>query len=146
MTLDDPAACAVRANAHAATARWLAKQNEEWSAVVFFYSAYHLVRASLIGDPIFNDFERLKKLNQHLIKEDRFTSRHKGRRNAREPQFGVNELVHLLYPSIRIDYEALHVASLSVRYGTGLVAPIEEIQRHATAVRSAFDSGHLVAH
>lgn len=112
----------------------------EWAAVCYFYSAYHLVRAALVADPIFDSMARLKAKSSHLMPSDRYTDSHHGSR-APGMNFGVNELVNLLYPQILQSYEFLHQASIAVRYDTGLRFDLTNVRGRLDAVIAASDSG-----
>lgn len=111
-----------RALDHENVGRVLADSGHEWAAVALFYGAYHLVKAALLTDPIFDDVGAMHRCDPDLIERDRFTDRHKGRRRpgGGPREWGINELVQKLYPQIARDYEQLHQASISVRYGKGL--------------------------
>lgn len=116
--ITDPSVLLSRARAHAAAGD--AMPDQEWAAVCWFYSAYAFMRSAIEADPVWNDPSLLAKASPVLQLADRHTTRHKGRggRNTREP--GVNDIVRMLYPQISPSYEALHQASIAVRYGTGL--------------------------
>ena len=88
----------------------------QWAAVCYFYSAYHLGRAALETDWIFKDLGALKDLDDQLIPDDRYATKHQMRRGS-ERSFGVNDLMGILYPKIRSSYLELHGASTGVRYG-----------------------------
>ncbi|MDH5150460.1 hypothetical protein [Brevibacterium casei] len=128
---------------HFAQAEAIAGASTDWAAVAYFYSAYHAMKAAFLQDPIFDDMTRLKSINQHLMPDDRNTQKHKVRRGGNG--FGVNDLVHLLYPSKRGDYERLHQSSLGVRYGQGVVYPIDQLAEMAAGISEARTSGMLVA-
>jgi hypothetical protein len=129
-----------RAVRHAKVGDALLDAGDEWSAVCLFYAAYHLVRATLLSDPIFSDMTRLKRINQNLMPKDQFTEGHHG---SRQPgaSFGVNELVKLLYPAIYGPYEYLHQASIQVRYEQGLRFPLEKVRESLDAVQAAVEAG-----
>lgn len=118
--------------------------DDEWAAVAWFYSAYHLIRATFLRDPIWDDLAALKAINQGLIPDDRFTERHKGRRRPGSQEWGVNDLVLMLYRPVASDYNTLHQGSLSVRYGTGL--PHGSLPQYRDALgRLRGQSGRLYA-
>jgi len=121
----------------------IAGVSEPWSTVAYFYSAYHAMKAAFLSDPIFDDMTRLKSINQNLMPDDKLTQKHKVRRG--QPGFGVNDLVQLLYPSKVADYERLHQSSLGVRYGQGVVYPIDRVAEMAAGIAEARTSGMLVA-
>ena len=107
-----------RASRHRKVGDALASAGEEWAFVCFFYGAYHLVKAALLCDPVFDDPIRLAKSPVPLRPDDRFVSRHRGRRRPGvEVEWGVNDLVATIYRFIREDYELLHQLSIEVRYG-----------------------------
>lgn len=135
-----------RAGHHTAVGDGLAASDEGWAAVCYFYAAYHLVRASLIDDPIFDDPTLLSRVRPDLTPEDRFTSHHHGRKqtmNGRD--WGVNELVALLYRSLSRDYERLHQASLDVRYGAGLRGDVAPLRASLLVIQEAYTAGSIVA-
>jgi hypothetical protein len=129
-----------RADRHAKVGDALHGAGDEWAAVCFFYAAYHLVRATLLSDPIFSDMSRLKVINRNLMPQDQFSESHHG---SRQPgaSFGVNELVRLLYPSIYRHYEYLHQASIQVRYEKGLRFQLDSVRESLDAVRGAVEAG-----
>lgn len=146
MQLKDPSECRARASEHEKLAVILASAPHEWAAVAYFYSTYHHVRAALIADPIFTDIGRLQAKNSSLIPDDRWVARHKGRRGAKvQPEFGINELVAILYPTYHVDYEVLHQASLEVRYGPGFTGDLERLGGAHDEIRDASASGLLIA-
>src|SRR4051812_9416111 len=67
-----------RAERHKKIGDLLAGAGDEWAAVPWFYSAYHLVKAALLVDPIFDDLRALSAISVDLIPQDRFTNRHNG--------------------------------------------------------------------
>jgi len=107
---------------HQVVGNALGDAGDEWAAVVWFYSAYHLIKGALLRDPIWSDLGALANISLELMPEDRFTSRHRGRRraNGAPREWGVNELVLKLYRKAAKPYDLLHQASISVRYGAGL--------------------------
>lgn len=113
--------CLRRADRHARVADALADAGDEWAAVCYFYSAYHLARAALMVNPVFSDVDALQALHRNLIPDDRTVSRHKGRRRpGQPPELGVNDVLRYVYPAVSADYENLHAASNDVRYHLGL--------------------------
>lgn len=129
-----------RAARHATIGNALADAGDEWSAVCYFYSAYHYVRATLVADPVFDELTRLKTFNPNLMSDDRHTETHHGTRKPGH-RFGVNELVKLLYPSIYNRYEYLHQASIQVRYNMGLRFPIAQVRASHKLVEDSATSG-----
>ena len=136
-----PDAHASRAARHRKIGDALAAAGDEWAAVCYFYSAYHLVRRALLVDPVFDTLERAQAKHPDLLPEDRSIGRHSGRkRTSAGREWGVNELVLRLYPQIASAYDRLHQASIDVRYQNGLrttLAPIvqslEHVEREAAA-------------
>lgn len=109
-----------RAERHAEVGHALrSAANDEWAAVPFFYAGYHLMRAALLEDPIFDEVALLVAKSPKLTMEDRLAEHHRARRNSGQG-LGVNDLVLLLYRPYAGSYERLHQASISVRYGAGL--------------------------
>lgn len=111
-----------------------------WAAVCYFYSAYHLARAALISDPIFDDWDALRAVDPGLIPEDRYATKHQMRRGS-EKDHGVNDLVALLYPPIRTPYVELHGASTAVRYKMGTSTSLDDLRSELD-----FIEGHLLEH
>lgn len=116
-----------------------------WGCVVVFYAAYHSARWALQCDQRFNDMAALKAINPHLVPELKNTAKHKTRGPlGRGPEFGVNDLVALLYPAASPAYEKLHQASIEVRYEAGrpqvlppyerLVELVDEVHAGVAAV------------
>lgn len=121
----------------------IAGVSPEWASVAYFYSAYHSMKAALLDDPIFDDLGELKKLSPHLMTDSKYAHVHKVRNG--QPGFGVNNLVHLLYPGKRQSYEKLHQSSLGVRYGQGVVYPVDQLESMASDIAEARRNGLLVA-
>jgi hypothetical protein len=138
---------AARGASHAQLGRTLADVDHEWAAVPLFYSAYHLVKLAMLRDPIWDRVNALQTLHQGLIPDDRFTERHKGRQRRGEPrQWGVNEIVSVLYKNIARPYERLHLASIDVRYGVGLdMDAMPDLLRDLALIEDLESSGAIVA-
>lgn len=118
-----------RAARHQKVADALADAGDEWSAVCYFYAAYHMIRAALLEDTIFDRLEWCQQKNRDLLPQDRHTMRHHGRKNTSNGrEWGVNELVFLLYPNVVGAYERLHQASNDVRYHDGLRGSVADMQ------------------
>lgn len=133
-----------RATEHERIADTIASTDLDWAAVPYFYAGFHLVRHSLLVDPIFDDPTRCSRLNPALTPDDCHVTRHHGRvKPARI--WGVNELVSLLYPAITVDYELLHLASIDVRYGVGFAGDLADVRAALGRVREAHSAGGLVA-
>lgn len=114
----------------------------EWAAVCLFYSAYHHVKAALLDDPIFTDFDALRAVRPDLSPDDRFASAHKVRKG--QPGYGVNDLVLLLYPRVAGTYDKLHSMSIDVRYQRGLrLGAIEALPSLFDGFVGAVDQGQL---
>jgi len=132
-----------RAAHHAYVGDALAATGEpEWAAVCLFYAAYHLMRAALTSDAIFDEPTRLSRISPQLTPADRSTARHKGRKstsNGRE--WGINELVFLLYRPLAGDYDRLHQASIDVRYGQGLRGDVADLRGNLTSIEDAYAGG-----
>lgn len=111
--------------------------------MAYFYSAYHSMKAAFLNDPIFDDLTELKKLNVHLMTDSKYAHVHKVRNG--QNGFGVNNLVQLLYPSKTQPYEKLHQSSLGVRYGQGVVYPVDQLETMAADIVEARRSEILVA-
>lgn len=101
-----------------ATATLLARGNNDWAAVCYFYSAYRAVRCALNQDSRLDSDAAARAVNPKLSASSRHVDFHNGHPH-RGP--GVNDVVRYLYPSIGPKYELLHAKSVEVRYGTGLI-------------------------
>lgn len=133
-----------RAKRHLKVAKALDSAGDEWAAVCYFYAAYHLIRGALLSDPIFNELGRCQSKHADLLPEDRFTARHKGRRNTSAGrEWGLNELTQILYPHISQSYERLHQASIDVRYGKGLRGTLEPLRLAIAAIEKAAEEQTL---
>lgn len=117
-----------RSAEHLGLARTLAEVKHEWAAVAYFYAAYHLVRAALLDDPTFDDLSSCQRKHVDLRPEDRHVGSHHGKPRKVPREFGVNDLVALLYPGVSATYERLHQLSIDVRYERGMKASIEDLQ------------------
>jgi hypothetical protein len=118
----------------------------EWAAVPYFYAAYHIVKCALIEDPIFDDVTRLHGKHYDLVPDDRYTDRHKGRKvSSSGREWGINELVYLMYPSVVGAYERLHQASIDVRYRAGLRGATSDLRDCLTKIRDAYEQGQMRA-
>jgi hypothetical protein len=123
------AAHTARAQRHMKVANALAEAGDEWAGVCFFYAAYHRVRAALIEDHTFDDLSSCQAVHADLRPEDKHISRHNGRKNtANGREWGVNDLVRILYPGASGTYERLHQISIDVRYGAGMRPDIDQLR------------------
>ncbi|MGO4600381.1 hypothetical protein [Terrabacter sp. 2YAF2] len=117
-----------RAERHAKIGHALADSGDEWAAVCFFYSAYHRVKAALLDDVVFDDPNTCYAKHVDLLPQDRYTSRHKGRKHTSGGrEWGINDLVLLLYRGAAGTYDKLHQMSIDVRYQSGLRASIPDL-------------------
>lgn len=134
-----------RAARHRKVGDALAEAQDEWAAVCYFYSAYHLVRYALRSDPIFDDEPSLLAIHKDLHADLRNLERHQGRnRVGREREWGMVEVVGFLYRPVAGTYMKLHLASIGVRYEEGLVtAPIERLRELMAEMWDAHDAGRL---
>lgn len=94
----------------------------------------------MLRDPIFESAQRLAAINPRLCMQDRTVSHHTG---GKSRGYGVRDIVALLYPSIKIDYAALHQASIDVRYGNGTPAPLEDLMGRCDLIREKSNRGLL---
>lgn len=133
-----------RADRHFKVGDALHAAGDEWAAVCFFYSAYHVVKAALLTDAVFDDIGALKALNTNLTPDDRYSTRHQGARGLSSPVLGINEIVGLLYPGVAAQYRLLHMASVQVRYKDSLATTLDDCKEYSLAVRDAFETGQLV--
>lgn len=109
-----------RAEEHEQAGDRLYALGDDWSAVCYFYAAYHLVKAALNADPIFSSLSDLQAIHRLLTLDARFAEHHSGGLGANGRSLGVNEIVFQLYKNVRTPYTRLHMASCHVRYGRGL--------------------------
>jgi hypothetical protein len=140
----------VRADDHEKLAKVLHETSVEWAAVAYFYSAYHLVKAALLADPIFADPGRLVAAHVQLTMADQATNRHHGYMQfgtggSRTKIWGLNDLVGVLYRQVWPFYLQMHEASVDVRYGTGLRVPLDRIGEAQGLVKAEYTAGTLVA-
>lgn len=142
--IKDVPTCILRAKEHAKLADVLFETKQEWAAVCGFYSAYHLMRAALLSDPIFDDAHRLSEKSDKIRPEDRFVSKH-SKGGLSSTSYGLNEIVSVLYVEFRARYYRLHIASNAVRYGRGLEAlRLPELKKDLEQITQAFEVGKLV--
>ncbi len=132
-----------RAERHEVIGDLLADAGDEWACVPYFYAAYHRVLHALSEDPVFDDPTRLSRVNRNLSIADRHVTRHHGRRKLGE--WGVNDLVTLLYRPIAVDYERLHAASIDVRYGGGFRGDLSDVRAALGHMKAEHEAGHLRA-
>lgn len=115
----------------------------------YFYSAYHLVKAALLADPIFDDPSRLALVRGVPAMADRHVDRHHGHfqydQGQRTKIWGVNDLVAELYRPIFPLYSQLHEASCDIRYGTGLRVPLQKLADARDTIATEYGQGRLVA-
>jgi hypothetical protein len=144
--LTDPVQMDARAREHAGLGGVLFEAGHEWAAVAWFYSAYHMVKAAFIRDPIFDDYDRLSRLNSKLRPEDRYEIRHSYGGGLSGTQYGVDELVWFLYRPIASDYKLLRMRSCDVRYRNGLSRPddLQGIRQSFAKVHAAYKAQDLV--
>lgn len=133
-----------RATEHERVGAALADVDHEWSAVCYFYAAYHTVKAALLDDPLFDDPITCQAKHPDLLPDDRYVSRHKGRRHTSAGrEWGVNELVLKLYRSAAGDYDKLHQASNDVRYHDGLMGTVVDVRQLFERFKQKAESGVL---
>lgn len=133
-----------RAAEHERVADALADAGHEWSAVCYFYAAYHLVKAAMLEDAIFDDPTQCQALHPDLLPDDRYVSRHKGRRRTSEGrEWGLNELVLVLYRPAAGKYERLHSVSNDVRYHDGLAGTVADVRGVYEEFKALVDGGAL---
>lgn len=136
-----------RSQYHWEAALELAEYTNEWSAVMAFYSCYHLARASLLSDPVFEDEVTLRELvHPDMRSDDKYVEKHKVRTAGGSNGFGINDLVQSLYKHVARNYRALHTGSIMVRYQMGLQAPytIESLLEQAQGFRHEYQLNHIV--
>jgi len=135
-----------RSVAHMETGDRLRQLGDEWFAVCYFYSAYHMVKAAMRVDPIFDDIARCAAVHPALSVDSRYAEHHSGGLGQNGRSLGVNEIVFKLYEKIRVPYTRLHSASVAVRYAGGLgdISPVT-VKDDFDAVRTAYLAGDIVA-
>ena len=135
-----------RADAARAAAETLRSADDEWFAACLASSAYHLVKAAMLGDPIFDSPDELRLRDPRLTPESRFITTHQGLRGADGRSLGLTDVVRILYPAIAVEYERLHMASRDIHYGDGLgVISAESVIDDYSVIRDAWDSELLRA-
>jgi hypothetical protein len=136
-----------RAERHRKVGKALLEAEDEWSAVCYFYSAYHLVRYALRSDPIFEDLDGLQRINKMLTLDERTTERHRGRLGQNKVRdWGINELVVALYRPVSGAYHRLHQASVTVRYEEGLIPEtMNRVSGSLDKIWEAHETGSLKA-
>ena len=117
-------------------------EEQEWATVAYFYSAYHLVCAALLTDPIFSDLTALKDRNSDWIPDDRYNRHHQQRKNSKTQGPGVRDMVDGLYPkSVRNSYFILHDSSINIRYHLGhLDVPATDLEKELDDIFDYFSS------
>jgi hypothetical protein len=145
--LRDAPVCVQRAHDFQRTGHKLVELEDEWYAVCFFYSTYHLLKAAFIEDPIFDQVIQLSRIDSHLALDDRYVTRHQGRiERSKRRSLGVNDIVALLYPTIAVCYRRLHRASVQVRYSSGLQdISTDAVTRYHQEIADAYSAGQLKA-
>lgn len=136
-----------RAEAHWETAHLLERADNEWAAVLGFYSCYQLARAALLSDPVFDNEENLMQIHENLRTQDKYKTKHEVHQSGKGSNgFGVNDLVHQLYNYVSQLYRTLHRGSINVRYENGLTKPltIDTQLDIAKRFRHEYWSGRLV--
>jgi len=139
--------CLKRAVAMKQDAEQIEDVAPDLAAVAYFYAGYHTIKAAFIEDPIFDDLTRLQSLDPHLIPDDRYVTHHRGRLGGNGPRkLGVNDIVKILYPSIATRYVRLHMASIAVRYESGLALySFADVKSDFAELARAYVDGELKA-
>lgn len=112
---------------------------DSWAAVCYFYSAFHLARAAITTDPIWDDFAALKEAHQDLMPQDQGVTAHNVRRGG-DRRFGLNDVVRLLYPEIGVTYLHLHGASVGVRYEKGILTTVADLHQDLDEISTYFST------
>lgn len=117
-----------------------------WAVTAAFYSSFHVMRAAILADPIWDQGPTaLSKVNPNLSMDCRYASHHQGNaKRGRGP--GVREIVRWLYPEYNSRYSLLHGASITVRYeqgGSNLPSPFEDYLDQARTLLEALDAGKI---
>jgi hypothetical protein len=127
-----------RSAEHYAAAERLNGLDDEWGAVCYFYAAYVAARAALYRDVRLDSDPAARRADSKLTASSRHVDFHNGHPNR---GLGMNQVVSVLYPSIGSKYELLHIQSVEVRYGSGLVnASLADIKSLADDVLALFRS------
>lgn len=71
-----------RASRHTTVGRALDDAGDEWAGVVYSYAAYLLVKAALLNDPLWSDVSAMHGKHHDLVRDDRLTTRHHGRKRT----------------------------------------------------------------
>ena len=106
-----------RSQEHQKAAELLEAGGNEWAVVAYFYSAYRAVRAAMQNDPRLNGDAVARGTDPAFSASTRHVEHHRYH-PSRGP--GINDIVKVLYPSVGAKYELLHIASIGVRYESGL--------------------------
>jgi hypothetical protein len=133
-----------RGQRHRHVGEMIADSGDEWACVPLFYSVYHVVRDAFLNDPVFQSDASARSKHPLLTSTDNQATSHHGRVKPTKV-WGVNELVQVLYPSIIVDYEMLHAASIDVRYGSGFQGDLGEVRLAVERIWTAYNEGRLVA-
>ncbi len=116
--------------------------SNEWAAVCYFYASYHIVKASLLVDPVFADLTRLKNIHHLLVPDHRSPDFHQARKHSND--LGVNEVTGLLYDNVGAEYRLLHSASVQVRYHDRLATSLDDCLAHFALIKQEYEAGKLV--
>lgn len=138
---------AVASERHARSASALCPVSGEWATVAYFYAAYHLVKQAILEDPIWQCPGELAARHPDLRPGSRKVTRHSGQRAGRRGQlnWGINDLVEVLYPSIHHAYTGMHEASIHVRYKRGSRLPLRASAEYWARIRAEYRAGRMRA-
>lgn len=131
-----PADHVARSNHARNTANLLARGNNPWASVLYFYAAYSAARAAFLRDARLATDDSAREVHPKLLASSRGVDFHKGH-PSRGP--GVNDMVQYMYPAIGTRYQLLHIQSVEVRYAKGLTgSTIHDSRDLADAVIDEF--------
>lgn len=110
-----------------------------WAVTAAFYSAFHVMRAAILEDPIWDRGPvALTNINPMLGADCQFAEHHQGNpKTNRSP--GVREVVGYLYPQCRDRYLLLHGASITVRYKEGESRLLSPCGNYVDVAKSLLD-------
>lgn len=111
---------------HWATTQLLMDAGNEWAAVTGFYSCYHLLRAAMMQEPLFDQPIELSRVHHTLQSGDRYETKH-SLGGLNKAALGMKEICTVVYPHIAPRYYLAHDASNGIRYDGGLPRHIKTV-------------------
>lgn len=130
---------------HWETTELLLAAGNDWAAVTGFYSCYHLLRAAMKQEPLFDQPLELSRVHHTLKSDDRYETKH-SLGGLNRPALGMKEICTVVFPHISARYYLAHDASNGVRYDGGLprhIKTVDSALEHCRFFRSEYALGHL---